>query len=79
MEEVEFDTNDLIKELQEYAGGGERKPGGVTVWEWADAQNVSFANATNQLSQLFRDGILTRRKYRTNGSRMVFVYYKASA
>ncbi len=73
----EFTTADLIDELQAYVGGGEREPGGVTTEEFAEAQGIDENNGGNTLRKLFKDGKLTRRKYRVNG-RMTFVYYKTT-
>ena len=73
----DFDTNDLIAELQAYMGGGEREPGGVTSNEWAKARGVAPPTASNQLLQMVQAGVLTRNKYRIDG-RMTFVYYKAT-
>lgn len=70
----EFTTEDLIAELQEYYHQ-ERKPGGVTVAEWALAQDITKGNAGMQLSRLLDKGMLTKQKARVNGHR-VFVYYK---
>ena len=70
----EFTTEDLIAELKAHYHQ-ERKPGGVTVAEWASAQDITKNNAGMQLSRLLDEGILTKQKARVNGHR-VFVYYK---
>ena len=73
----EFTTQDLIEELQAHYHEV-REPGGVTVDEWAKAQNINKENARMQLSRAVDRGLLTKQKARVNGRRM-FVCYKAIA
>ena len=76
MEEVEFTTADLIKELHAYINE-DRKPGGVSVREWAEAEEITTQHACNQLGKLLEEGSLTRAKARVDGRRC-WVYYKAT-
>ena len=73
----EFTTQDLIEELQAHYHD-ERKPGGVTVAEWAEAQNITKSHAGMQLSRLLDEGMLTKQKARVDGRR-IFVFYKVTS
>ena len=73
----EFTTEDLIAELQAYHNE-ERKPGGVTVEEWAEASDINKDQARQQLNRMLDKGLLTKQKARVNGER-VFVFYKVTA
>jgi len=72
----EFTTQDLIEELQAYCKRDERKPGGVTITEWAEAQGLRRDNARIQLKRMCDEGVLFREKPRVDGT-PTFVYYKA--
>ncbi len=72
----DFDTNDLLAELQAYVNN-ERRPGGVTRAEWAENQGIHANRAGGELTKLVEDGVLIREKYRVDGRKM-FVYYKAN-
>jgi len=72
----EYSTADLIAEVVNHTGGGERPPGGVSVSEYATAEEIRTNSANMILTELFKEGMLTRRKYRVGG-KLVFVYYKA--
>ena len=68
-----FTTEDLIAEIQEYLSE-DRDPGGVTVGEFAEAQETSRQTASAQLNNLLGTK-LERRKFRVDGRRC-WVYYK---
>ena len=73
----EYSTADLIAEVRKYAGGGERPPGGVSVAEYAIAEGIMTNSANMILTDLFKEGLLTRHKYRVS-DKLVYVYYKAT-
>ena len=72
-----FTTQDLIAELQEYHQPiADRHPGGVTAYEWAEAQNISIKLARRQLKKLAADGVLVEEHCRLAPRSMGYVYYK---
>lgn len=72
----EFTTQDLIAELQQYhRTAAPRRPGGVTIDEWSEAQDISDTMARKQLQKLLKRGILERVWTLDNGSRF-WVYYR---
>ena len=75
--ESDFTTEDLINELQAYHQPvADRRPGGVTATEWAEAQNISESIARKQLKQLAADGVLIKEHCRLAPRAMGYVYYK---
>ena len=73
----EFTTQDLIAELQAYhQPTPERREGGVTISEWAKAQNISLRLATAQLDELVEQGVLVKEFARLSAQGRGFVYYK---
>jgi predicted transcriptional regulator len=71
-----FTTQDLIAELQEYQlTAVPRREGGVTINEWAQAQEISETAARKQLRRLMTEGILEREWTLDGGNRM-YVYYR---
>lgn len=72
-----FTTEDLIEELRQYHQPlADRKDGGITVQEWADAQNVSEKLAARQLKKLMEDGVLVREWSKQKAHSLGWVYYK---
>ena len=73
-----FTTQDLIAELQEYQQPiPDRREGGVTLTEWAKAQNISVRLAQKQLDEFVEQGKLIKEYARTSPQGRGFVYYKA--
>ncbi len=73
-----FTTQDLIEELQQHQlTAVPRREGGVTIIEWAQAQEVSETAARKQFRKLMNKGILEREWTLDCGNRM-FVYYKVN-
>ena len=76
--ESDFTTEDLIQELQQYHQPiPDRRPGGVTVLEWAESQNISDKFARKQLRQLVADGVLVEEFCRLAPNAQGYVYYKS--
>jgi len=74
----EFTTQDLIAELQAYHEPmPDRREGGVTISEWAQAQNISIRLAQKQLDELVERGMLFKEFARTSPQGRGYVYYKA--
>lgn len=74
----EFTTADLLAELAQYIDPiHDRRPGGVTIKEYAKEFGVSQKQAARILGQLFEQGILTRERVRVNRFGVGYVYYKA--
>ena len=72
-----FTTEDLIAELQEYYQPvPDRREGGVTRQEFAEAQNISIKMAGKLLEDLVTRGILVRETNRLGPSAKGYVYYK---
>lgn len=72
-----FTTEDLIEELRQYHQPvGDRREGGVTRREYADANNVSLKQSARQLDELVERGILIREKNRIGPNALGYVYYK---
>ena len=77
---TDFTTEDLIQELQAYHQPmQDRRPGGVTVIEWAESQNISDKRARKQLRQLVADGVLVEEHCRLAPNAQGFVYYKRNS
>ncbi len=73
-----FTTEDLIAELQQYHQTAvPRREGGVTIAEWAEAQEFSETAARKQFKKLMAKGILEREWTLDGGNRM-YVYYKVN-
>ena len=73
-----FTTQDLIEELQQYhQPTPARREGGVTIGEWAKAQNISIRLAGKQLDELVEQGMLVKEFARTSPQGRGYVYYKA--
>jgi predicted transcriptional regulator len=71
-----FTTQDLIAELQKFCKpAATRRPGGITVDEWAKEQGCSDETAGKQLRGLMDQGILEREWSVCEDGRR-YVYYK---
>ena len=72
-----FTTQDLIEELQQFHPPiPDRREGGITRDEWAEAQNISYEEAKKQLEGLVSDGVLVCEYSRLGLKSMGYVYYK---
>ena len=72
-----FTTQDLITELQQHIQiYAPRREGGITIMEWAEAQEISDTAARNQLKKLIARGILEREWAITQDGIRMWVYYK---
>jgi predicted transcriptional regulator len=73
-----FTTQDLIDELQAYhKPTAERREGGVSAAEWAEAQNISTKTARKELKKMMDDGLLVREKTWLAPRAIGWVYYRA--
>jgi predicted transcriptional regulator len=74
-----FTTQDLIEELQQYQQTATpRREGGVTIIEWAEAQNPSISDTASrkQLKKLMDQGIIEREWSVCPDGIRRWVYYK---
>ena len=72
-----FTTQDLIAELQEYnPPRAVRREGGLTVVDWAEAQNISTRQALVELDKLVDDGALVKEWSWIKKHSVGWVYYK---
>jgi hypothetical protein len=77
MESVDFTTEDLLNELQQYHNPIEdRKPGGITRKELAIANNISKKLAKTILEGEVAEGKLIREFNRLGPGARGYVYYK---
>jgi predicted transcriptional regulator len=72
-----FTTQDLIEELQQYQQTATpRREGGVTIDEWAEAQDISDTAARKQLEKLMKQGVIEREWSVCPDGIRRWVYYK---
>ena len=75
--EVTFTTDDLMDELRAfYPQRQERRPGGITTTEYAEAEGITQKMAHVRLYKLWKEGKLTRVWVGDDGHGC-HVYYKA--